>query len=153
MSILFQILLISHIAAGLAGIVFSVLVLVGLFKKAPNVKFLKTTSTLAFLGYMMSWILGGYYYVEYYGSKVKPLIKAGPYPFAHGIFMEVKEHIFLFLPILATVVCVGIWFLGEKINQEPKLKNSLTFLSFVIVLLGVIITALGMLISGAVVGK
>lgn len=151
MNILFQILLILHILIGLAAIVFSVFVLVGLFKKIANVKFLKITSFLAFFGYMASWILGGYYYVEYYDGKVKPLIKAGSYPFAHGIFMEAKEHIFLFIPILAGVVFIASWLLGNKINQEPKIKSALTTLAFTAVFLGVLITAFGMLISGAAV--
>lgn len=149
MGILFQNLLIGHILLGLTGIVFSTLVLVGFFKKPANVKFLKITSLSAFLLYLASWVAGGYYYVEYYGGKVKPLIKAGPYPFAHGIFMEAKEHIFLFIPILAGVVFLATCLLGDKINQEPKVKNALTVLAFIVVFLGVLITALGMLISGA----
>lgn len=150
MPILFQNLLIGHILFGLMAIVFSVLVLVGLFKKTAGVKFLKITSLSAFLLYLVSWAAGGYYYVEYYGSKVKPLIKAGPYPVAHGVFMESKEHVFLFIPILAGVIFIASWLFSDKINQEPKIKTALTVLAFVVVFLGVLITVLGMLISGAV---
>lgn len=150
MPILFQNLLIGHILLGLAGIVFSVLVLVGFFKREAKTRFLKKTSLAAFLLYLASWAAGGYYYVEYYGNNVKPLIKAGPYPFAHGVFMETKEHIFLFIPILAGVIFIASWLFGDKINQEPKIKSALTVLAFVVVFLGVLITALGMLISGAV---
>ncbi|MEK7123654.1 MAG: hypothetical protein AAB851_02045 [Patescibacteria group bacterium] len=150
MPILFQNLLIGHILLGLAGIVFSVLVLVGFFKREAKPRFLKKTSLAAFLLYLASWVAGGYYYVEYYGNNVKPLIKAGAYPFAHGIFMEAKEHIFLFIPILAGVIFIASWLLGDKINQEPKIKIALTVLAFVVVFLGVLITAVGMLISGSV---
>lgn len=150
MPILFQNLLIGHILLGLAGILCSVFVLVGLFKREAKIAFLKKTSLSAFLLYLASWAAAGYYYVEYYGSAVKPLIKAGPYPFAHGIFMEAKEHIFLFIPILAGVIFIASCLLGDKINQEPKIKSALTVLAFVVVFLGVLITALGMLISGAV---
>jgi len=38
--------------------------------------------------------------VEFYGSTVKPFIKEGPYPWAHKVVMETKEHVFLFLPFL-----------------------------------------------------
>lgn len=149
MPILFQNLLIGHILLGLAAIACSVLVLVGFFS-AGGGKFLKITSLSAFLLYLGSWFAGGYYYVEHYGNNVKPLIKAGPYSFAHGVFMEAKEHIFLFIPILAGVIFIASWLLGDKINQEPKIKSALTALAFVVVFLGVLITALGMLISGAV---
>ena len=30
------------------------------------------------------------------------MIKAGPWPFAHGFFMETKEHLFLVLLLLST---------------------------------------------------
>src|SRR3989338_2979423 len=63
---------------------------------------------LGFLGFMASWIIGGYYYVTYYGPLVKPIIKAGSTPWAHTIAMEAKEHIFLFIvPVAVTVYLVS----------------------------------------------
>src|SRR3989344_4812970 len=50
----------------------------------------------AFIGlvsFVITWIIGGYYYVKFYGSLVKPIIKAGSAPWAHAIAMEAKEHI------------------------------------------------------------
>jgi hypothetical protein len=47
-----------------------------------------------------AWLAGGFYYVEFYGADVKPLIKEGPLPWAHQVVMETKEHVFLFLPFL-----------------------------------------------------
>ena len=54
-----------------------------------------------------AWILGGYWYVKFYGAE-KAIILAGPWPWAHSFFMETKEHLFfiplilaLFLPIAA----------------------------------------------------
>jgi hypothetical protein len=43
---------------------------------------------------------GGYWYVFHYAPE-KTLILSGPWPFAHGIVMETKEHLFFVLLILA----------------------------------------------------
>lgn len=60
-------------------------------------------------GFVASWIAGGYYYVVYYGSLVKPSIKSGSAPWAHSIFMEVKEHIFLFIiPLAVTALFITL---------------------------------------------
>lgn len=149
MTPLFQNLLIGHVISGLLAIVFSVMVFLGLLKNI-GLKKLKTFSLLGVLGFFFSWILGGYYYVNFYGSSVKPAIKSGNYPWAHGIFMETKEHIFLFIPFLSLVLTLLIWLLREKIQTESKLKKPAIFLSFLIAALGAAITFMGMLVSGAV---
>lgn len=64
----------------------------------------KASAAIGLVGYVLTWIIGGYYYVKFYGSLVKPVIKAGNAPWAHTVAMEAKEHIFLFaLPIAVTV--------------------------------------------------
>jgi uncharacterized membrane protein YwaF len=54
-----------------------------------------------------AWVAGGYWYVTYYPQE-KAIILKGPWPFAHDLFMETKEHLFfiplilaLYLPIVA----------------------------------------------------
>ena len=56
--------------------------------------------------FILAWIFGGYWYVNYYYAD-KALILKGPWPFAHDLFMETKEHLFfipamlaLYLPII-----------------------------------------------------
>ena len=59
------------------------------------------TAALVGTGLMvLSWVSGGYYYLAHYGPHVKPAIKAGSLPWAHTVGMELKEHVFLFLPFL-----------------------------------------------------
>ncbi|MFP5259238.1 MAG: hypothetical protein ACLGQH_09465 [Acidobacteriota bacterium] len=45
--------------------------------------------------------IGGYWYVYFYAPD-KALILKGPWPLAHGLFMETKEHVLLMLVPLAT---------------------------------------------------
>lgn len=150
MSLLLKISLISHIVLGLLGVVAFYAVWMGLLKQKLSLKFLCFSSLAGFAAFVLSWISGAYYYVVYYGKAVQPIIKAGQYAWAHNIFMEAKEHIFLFVPFLSAVVFLIIWFLGDKLEKEVNLKHSVVIISGLITVLGIIITLSGLLISGAV---
>jgi hypothetical protein len=54
----------------------------------------------------LTYIIAGYWYVVHYAPE-KAIIKAGPWPFAHGFFMETKEHVFLMLLLLATYLPIA----------------------------------------------
>lgn len=150
MPFLFQQLLIWHVVIGLAGIMFFVLVLLELFGTNIGTRKLKILSFFGFASFIASWIMGGYYYVMYYGGAVKPVIKAGDYPWVHGIIMESKEHIFLFLPILAAVAFLIFWLGDNLASSEPRLKRALTALVLLIIVYGVFVAVSGTVISGAV---
>ena|SRR3989344_4249570 len=152
MSVLLQFSLISHIFLGLLGIILFYAVLMVLFKPIDfkRIKFLRRVSLLGLISFLSSWILGGYYYVVYYGNIVKPLIKKSAYPWAHSIFMEAKEHIFLFLPFAALVAVLIFYILGEELEQKPAIKKTVIILSSLIVVLGAIMALMGIIISGAV---
>lgn len=60
--------------------------------------------------FILTWFFAGWYYTVYYGHGDQLLIVKGPVPWAHGFFMETKEHLFfipailaLFLPVVARV--------------------------------------------------
>jgi hypothetical protein len=46
----------------------------------------------------------------------------------HTFGMEWKEHVAWFSPILATAVAFIVWRYGDKIAQNPKLRNALLIL-------------------------
>lgn len=100
------------------------------------------------LAFGLSWIAGGYYYVIHYGSLVKPIIKAGLAPWAHNIIMETKEHIFLFIIPLAITAFLITLLEPQEINQKG-LRKSLMWLCGTIAILGLIIGAMGFIISAA----
>lgn len=100
---------------------------------------------LAFVG---SWIMGGYYYVIYYGPLVKPLIKAGHAPWAHTIAMEAKEHIFLFVfPLALTMVFLSR--LDASTLESLKLKKGASLLALTLAGIGLLMGLLGFMISAA----
>jgi len=104
----------------------------------------------AFTGFaclFFAWIVGGFYYVEVYGLHVKPLIKASDAAWVHSIVMEVKEHVFLFLPILATLTAALLYkYDGELINNRDA-SMSIVLLAGLIFLLGFSIAGMGAIIS------
>lgn len=150
MSGLLKILLISHIFLGLAGIIASYAVWMGLLKKKISVKFLRLSSLVSLVFFLLSWLTGGYYYAVYYGQSVRGVIKSGSYPWAHSIFMEAKEHIFFFIPFLAAVIFIIFYFLNDEIESDGRLKKAAMFLAGLTTILGIVITVSGLIISGAV---
>jgi hypothetical protein len=71
-----------------------------------SVSRIKNISILCAVLMWLTYIIGGYWYVVYYAPD-KSIIKAGPWPFAHGFFMETKEHVFLMLLLLATYLPIA----------------------------------------------
>jgi len=143
-------LLISHIVIGLVGVAASYLVVMGLLKRELPLRFLRISSLVAFLSYQASWLAGGFYYVVYYGGFVKPVIKAGPYPWAHAFFTEVKEHVFLFLPFVSLTLFLTLWFMGDSLTEDKSLRRTVMLVALAAFLIGVYVTVSGVIMSGAV---
>ena len=81
------------------------------------------TAVLLGLALLFSaWFAGGYYYVEFYGAQVKPFIKEGPLPWAHGVVMETKEHVFLFLPFLGLLAYGLLQRLGGVMADDQRAR-------------------------------
>lgn len=94
-----------------------------------------------------AWVVGGFYYVEVYGSQVKPLIKASDAKWVHSIVMEVKEHVFLFLPILATLVVALLFKYDKALIKSKDARVTIVLLAGLIFLLGFSIAGMGAIIS------
>ncbi len=146
-------LLVAHVILGLLGITFFVMVTVSLMRGQLRLRFIQWSAFLGLVSFIASWVTGGYYYATYYGKAVKPIIKAGQYPWVHNFVMEAKEHVFLIIPFIAASVWLASWLLGDSFEALPGLKRAALFLSWTIVILGVAITISGMVISGAVIPK
>ena len=94
-----------------------------------------------------AWLVGGFYYVEVYGLHVKPLIKASDAKWVHSIVMEVKEHVFLFLPILATLTTALLYKYDGKLINNRDARLSIVLLAGLIFLMGFSIAGMGAIIS------
>lgn len=96
---------------------------------------------------LFAWLVGGFYYVEVYGLHVKPLIKASDAAWVHNVVMEVKEHVFLFLPILAILATAMLYRFESELLENSDARVSIVLLSGLIFLLGFSIAGMGALIS------
>lgn len=113
-----------------------------------NRKRLRVAVWLGIIGFVLSWLIGGYYYVKYYGSLVKPIIKAGSASWAHAVIMESKEHIFLFLIPLVCVLLCATAFSKEEFDNL-KLNRPVLILVILAVAIALSLGAMGYIISAA----
>ena len=109
-----EIILFTHPTFGVLGILAAVWVTVETLNASEANAWRIRLAAFACAGTIaLAWIIGGYWYVTYYAPE-KAVILKGPWPWAHNIFMETKEHLFfiplilaLFLPIAATQKLAG----------------------------------------------
>ena len=106
------------------------------------------SAVLGIVGFALSWLVGGYYYVKFYGSIVKPIILAGDAPWAHAVTMEAKEHIFLFILPMAITVLFAV-LLDRQTLERSKIKKPLLILIALVALIGLGLGLMGFIISAA----
>ncbi len=114
-----------------------------------RIKRAKILATIGVIFLFASWIIGGYYYLTFYGANVKPVIKAGPEPWGHLIFMEAKEHIFLFLPFLGLLTLSLIKDYQNQIEKNKNIRKSILMMCVLILIIGAMMASMGYLISSS----
>ncbi|MBT3642999.1 hypothetical protein HN604_03945 [archaeon] len=139
-----------HVAISEIGIVAFLWAFIDILN--PNPERIKRAKLLALIGtvlFFISWLSGGYYYVDTYGVDVKPLIKAGPQPWAHSIIMEAKEHIFLMLPFLGFICYAFIRKYEKELAKgtNKQTRKAVLLLLGLTIFLGVLMAFFGYLIS------
>ena len=106
---------------------------------------IKNVSLLCAVLIWLTYFLGGYYYVLYYGVD-KAIIKAGPWAFGHNFFMEVKEHVFLMLLLLATYLPIAAY---NYLPTNKPARKLILWISGLIVPTGLAMEGSGAIISVA----
>src|SRR5690242_13180807 len=98
---------------------------------------IKTASLAVAALIWLSYIVGGYWYVNYYAAD-KAIILKGPWPLAHGLVMETKEHLFFVLLLVSTylpIAASGTIVSGNQIVIDRSARNLLLTLATLVVLL------------------
>jgi hypothetical protein len=94
-------ILFAHPTFGVLGILAAVWVFVeALNAGEDNAGRIRMAALAAAAFMVLAWIFAGYWYVNFYAPE-KALILKGPWPWAHGLFMEIKEHVFFITLLLA----------------------------------------------------
>jgi hypothetical protein len=96
------------------------------------------------------WIAGGYNYLTAYGSEVKPVILAGPQPWAHKVVMEAKDHVFVFLPIIVFALCITLSTLDRgAFLADTKFRRALAMIALLALFMVLLMFLMGAIISNA----
>lgn len=92
---------------------------------------------------IVTWILGGYWYIHFYPFD-KALILNGPWPFAHTLFMETKEHLFFITLILSFYLPIAA---SDKLYDNAVARKMVLCVAMLIVLTGLAIEGSGAVIN------
>ena len=138
-----------HVGFGELALFFTIATLFSLVWVSPKRKvgMAKIASLVGVISAFVSWLVSGLYYVIYYGPQVKPVIKGGSWPWAHGIFMEGKEHVFLFLPFIAMILLFLVWKYADRWDEDRAVRLSIVTVGSIAIFITVLMAVSGYLIS------
>ncbi|MBI3900159.1 MAG: hypothetical protein HY308_17995 [Gammaproteobacteria bacterium] len=131
-----EIILMLHPTFGVLGVLATVWVGVEILNaSAHNEKRIRCAALIAAVMFWLSYMFGGYWYVLYYAAD-KAVIKSGPWPFAHDLVMESKEHLFFVLLLLSTYLPIATRASGNRLILDSGTRQLLLTVTTFIVLLG-----------------
>jgi hypothetical protein len=138
----------SHVLIGVVGILFTVALFVDVLNaKEGNIERIKKLSLAVAALITISFLIGGYWYVVYYGAD-RDIIKAGNWPWAHNYFMEVKEHLFFAMLLLSIYLPIAVHGITPLTNK--KNKNLILGICVLIIFIGLFMEGAGGIISRGV---
>lgn len=137
-------ILLAHAGFGVLGILSALWVFVeALNAREENAKRIRNAS-LAVAAFMIAaWIAGGDWYLHFYPAD-KALILKGPWPFAHNLLMETKEHLFLLTLILSLYLPIAAF---EKLHANASARKMVLWVAMLIVLSGMAIEGFGAIVN------
>lgn len=111
---------IAHAAIGGLSVLPALWVFVELLNvRENNTNRIKNAAMLSLVLMWVAYLVGGWFYVFHYGAD-KAIIKAGHWPWAHNFFMEVKEHLFFIVLLLATYLPIVVSRNNLLINKSAR---------------------------------
>jgi hypothetical protein len=138
-----ELILLTHAASGVLGCMAALWVFIeALNGRKENAARIRTAALMTAIFISAAWLLGGYWYVHDYPSE-KAMILAGPWPFAHNVFMETKEHLFFVTGVLALLLPIA--------TRETVFANSAARKLVLCVSASIALTGLALEGAGAVV--
>ena len=140
-------LLLAHAAFGVTGCLAALWVFVEALNARPeNAERTKVVALAAAVCMAAAWICGGYWYLHFYPAE-KALILKGPWPFAHNIFMETKEHLFFVTAILAFLLPIAT---REKLYSNSAARKLVLSVAALIAITGLAMEGAGAVIDHGV---
>jgi hypothetical protein len=140
-------LLLAHAGFGVSGCLAALWVFTETLNARPgNAARIQLAAYVTAVCMGAAWVCGGYWYVHFYPAD-KALILKGPWPFAHNVFMETKEHLFFITGILALLLPLVT---REKLDSNPLARKLVLSVAGLLVITGLAIEGAGGVISQGV---
>jgi hypothetical protein len=139
-----EIILMTHVLFGMLCILAAVWLFVDVLNASDaNQSRIRTMSILVPLAMWLAYLVGGYWYVVFYGAD-KARILEGPWPFSHSFFMEMKEHVVIMLLLLTTYLPIAAW---HNLSANRAARKVVLWVTGLIILVGVAMDGAGAIIG------
>jgi hypothetical protein len=140
-------ILLTHATFGVLGTLSAVWVFVeALNAREQNLQRIRTAALAGAIFMVAAWIFGGYRYLQFYPVE-RAMILRGPWPFAHNVFMETKEHLFLMTLILSFYLPIAAW---DKLASSAAARRMTLCVAALIALSGLALEGSGAVIEHGV---
>jgi hypothetical protein len=140
-------ILLAHATFGVLGTASALWVFVEtLNAQEQNARRIRAAAWTVALFMTVAWIIGGYWYLHYYPME-RAIILKGPWPFAHNLFMETKEHLFLATLILSFYLPIAA---RDRLDANSAARRMVLSVAMLIVLTGLSIEGAGAVIDHGV---
>jgi hypothetical protein len=139
-----DVIVLAHAGFGVLGILSAVWVFVEALNAHPrNSARIRAAAWVVPLCMAGAGLLGGDWYLHAYPAD-KALILGGPWPFAHSLFMETKEHLFLLVMILSLYLPIAA---SEKLHANATARKLVLWVALLIALNGLTIEGFGAVVN------
>ena len=139
-----ELILMLHPALGVLGILAALWVFVETLNVSEANQGRIRTAGLSAAGFMwLTYLVGGYWYIVFYGAD-KALIQAGPWPYAHSFFMEMKEHVFLALLLFTTYLAIAVF---DNLYTNQGARRLVLWVAALVVVTGLAMEGAGAFIA------
>ena len=136
--------LFAHAGFGMVGILGALWVFVETLNvRMENEERIRRVAGSTALLFVLALVCGGYWYEHFYPAE-KAIILKGPWPFAHSLFMETKEHLFFVTLILSLYLPIAA---RDALAINPAARRMVLTVSMLIVLSALVIESAGAGIS------
>jgi hypothetical protein len=137
----------AHATAGMLGTLLALWVFVeALNAREQNAGRIRAIAFAVAVFMFAALILGGYWYLHFYPVE-RAMILKGPWPFAHNLFMETKEHLFLMTLLLAFYLPIVA---QERLYSNLAARKMVLCVAMLIVVTGLSIEGAGAVIDHGV---
>lgn len=139
-----DVILLAHAGFGVLGTLSAAWVAVeALNAREENAARTRAAALIVAACMLMAWILGGYWYLHSYPAD-KAIILKGPWPFAHSLFMETKEHLFFLVLVLSLYLAIAV---RDKLHENAGARKMVLCVSILIVLSGLAMEGFGAIVN------